>query len=119
MPDSAQFYAQGAGESLCYFGDNHVDVAMRLAQERFPEKVQYPNATLEANGDNEGGQFSYSSRQYDFDFSHSGFYAVRHGRRVAPEAPQRSEDINSIMASAIIISGTARPVFHSSVPMDG
>lgn len=43
------------------------------------------------------------------------FDAVRHGRRVAPEAPQRSEDINSIMASAIIIPGTAKPVFHSGV----
>lgn len=30
------------------------------------------------------------------------FDAVRHGRRFAPEAPQRSEDSKSVMASAII-----------------
>lgn len=30
------------------------------------------------------------------------FDAVRHGRRFAPEAPQRSEDSESVMASAII-----------------
>lgn len=37
--------------------------------------------------------------------------AVRHGRRFAPEAPQRSEDVESVMALAIIIPVTAKPVF--------
>lgn len=43
------------------------------------------------------------------------FDAVRHGRRFAPEAPQRSEDSESVMAPAIIIPGFARLVFHSGV----
>ncbi len=38
------------------------------------------------------------------------FYAL-HGRRFAPEAPQRSEDLKSVTASAVTIPSPARPVF--------
>jgi len=54
------------------------------------------------SGEDAGKQGESSFFSYQPSLAFLFFDAVRHGRRFAPEAPQRSEDIKSVMASAII-----------------
>jgi hypothetical protein len=73
------------------------------------------------SGEDAGKQGESSFCSYLPSLAFLFFDAVRHGRRFAPEAPQRSEDSESVMASAIIFPSLQSLFFaaagHSGIDM--